>query len=40
MKKHLTAVGSSLGLIIDKAIADLYKLDRNTLVEVTPKYRI
>lgn len=37
MKKHLTAIGSSLGLIIDKPIADLYGLDRNTLVEVTPK---
>lgn len=37
MKKHLTAIGSSLGLIIDKPIADLYKLDRNTVVEVTPE---
>lgn len=37
MKKHLTAIGSSLGLIIDKPIAELYKLDRNTVVEVTPK---
>jgi hypothetical protein len=37
MKKHLTSIGSSLGLIIDKPIADLYQLDRNTIVEVTPK---
>lgn len=37
MKKNLTAIGSSLGFIIDKPIAELYKLDRNTLVEVTPK---
>jgi hypothetical protein len=37
MKKNLTAIGSSLGLIIDKPIAELYQLDRNTVVEVTPK---
>jgi len=37
MKKHLTAIGSSLGFIIDKPIADLYGLDRNTQIEVTPK---
>ena len=37
MTKTLTAIGSSLGLIIDKPIADLYRLDRNTLVEITPK---
>lgn len=37
MKKTLTAVGSSLGLIIDKPIADLYNLDRNTVLEITPK---
>ena len=37
MKKHLTAIGSSLGFIIDKPIAELYQLDRNTIVEVTPK---
>lgn len=37
MRKKLTAIGSSLGLIIDKPIADLYNLDRNTVVEVTPK---
>jgi hypothetical protein len=37
MKKNLTAIGSSLGFIIDKPIAELYKLDRNTLVEITPK---
>ncbi len=37
MKKRLSAIGSSLGLIIDKPIAELYQLDRNTVVEVTPK---
>jgi hypothetical protein len=37
MKKNLIAIGSSLGLIIDKPIAELYQLDRNTIVEVTPK---
>ena len=37
MKKNLTAIGSSLGLIIDKPIAELYQLDRNTVVEITPK---
>jgi hypothetical protein len=37
MRKTLTAIGSSLGLIIDKPIAELYKLDRNTVVELTPK---
>jgi hypothetical protein len=37
MKKNLTAIGGSLGFIIDKPIADLYQLDRNTLIEVTPK---
>jgi antitoxin MazE len=37
MKKNLTAIGGSLGLIIDKPIAELYGLDRNTQVEVTPK---
>ncbi len=37
MRKNLTAIGSSLGLIIDKPIADLYRLDRNTVVEITPK---
>lgn len=37
MKKHLTSIGGSLGFIIDKPIADLYRLDRNTVLEVTPK---
>ncbi len=37
MRKNLTAIGSSLGLIIDKPIAELYQIDRNTVVEVTPK---
>lgn len=37
MKKNLTTIGSSLGLIIDKPIAELYNLDRNTVVEIIPK---
>lgn len=37
MKKNLTAIGGSLGFIIDKPIADLYQLDRNTQIEVTPR---
>ena len=37
MRKHLTAIGGSLGIIIDKPIAELYRLDRNTEVEVTPR---
>ena len=37
MKKNLTAIGGSLGFIIDKPIAELYRLDRNTQIEVTPK---
>ena len=37
MKKHLTAIGGSLGFIIDKPIAELYQLDRHTQIEVTPK---
>lgn len=37
MKKNLTAIGTSLGFIIDKPIAELYGVDRNTVIEVTPK---
>lgn len=37
MRKTLTSIGSSLGLIIDKPIAELYQLDRDTVVEITPK---
>ena len=37
MKKYLTGIGGSLGFIIDKPIADLYQLDRNTQIEITPK---
>ncbi|MBL7664300.1 MAG: hypothetical protein JNM93_04155 [Bacteriovoracaceae bacterium] len=37
MKKHLTSIGSSLGFIIDKPIAELYQLDRDTIIEVIPK---
>ncbi len=36
MKKSLTSIGGSLGLIIDKPIADLYGIDRNTEVEILP----
>ncbi len=36
-KKHLAAIGSSLGLIIDKPTTELYQLDRNPVVAVTPK---
>lgn len=36
MRKNLTSIGGSLGLIIDKAIADLYGIDRTTEVEITP----
>lgn len=37
MIKQLTAIGGSLGFIIDKPIAELYNLDKNTQIEVTPK---
>lgn len=37
MIKHLTAIGGSLGFIIDKPIADLYRIDKNTQIEVIPK---
>ncbi|MCM2282304.1 MAG: hypothetical protein NDI61_10725 [Bdellovibrionaceae bacterium] len=37
MKKQLTAIGGSLGFIIDKPIAELYGLDRNSVIEVTPE---
>lgn len=37
MKKRLTAIGSSLGFIIDKPIAELYQLSRETEIEVTPE---
>ncbi len=37
MKKSLTAIGGSLGIIIDKPIAELYQLDRHTEIEITPK---
>jgi antitoxin MazE len=35
MFKTLTAIGNSLGLIIEKPILDLLKIDRNTPLEVT-----
>lgn len=37
MIKQLTTIGGSVGIIIDKPIAELYGLDRNTQVEITPK---
>ncbi len=37
MRKNLTAIGGSLGFIIDKPFAELYQLDRNTIIEITPK---
>ena len=37
MRKNLTAIGGSLGFIIDKPIAELYELDRNSQIEITPK---
>lgn len=35
MTKHLTAIGNSLGLIIEKPILDLLRIDRDTPLEVT-----
>ena len=37
MKKYLTTIGESLGFIIDKPIAELYQINQNTQIEVTPK---
>lgn len=37
MKKLLTNIGSSLGFIVDKPIAELYQFDTSTEVEFTPK---
>jgi antitoxin MazE len=35
MVKTLTAIGNSLGLIIERPILDLLKIDRDTPLEVT-----
>ena len=35
MTKTLTAIGNSLGLIIERPILDLLKIDKNTPLEVT-----
>jgi antitoxin component of MazEF toxin-antitoxin module len=34
VKKHLTAIGNSFGIIIDKPILDLLNIDKNTPLEV------
>ena len=35
MTKTLTAIGNSLGLIIERPILDLLKIDRDTPLEIT-----
>ncbi len=35
MTKTLTAIGNSLGLIIERPILDLLKIERDTLLEIT-----
>lgn len=35
MKKRLTAIGNSLGLVIEKPILELLKIDRDTEMEMT-----
>ena len=35
MRKRLTKIGSSLGIIIDKPILDLLRITANTPIEVT-----
>jgi len=35
MVKTLTAIGNSLGVIIDKPILDLLRIDRDTRLEIT-----
>lgn len=35
MQKHLTKIGSSLGIIIDKSILDLLRITADTPLEVT-----
>lgn len=35
MIKHLTSIGNSLGLIIDRPILDLLHIDRDTALEIS-----
>lgn len=35
MKKKLSAIGGSLGLVIDKPILELLKINRDTELEIT-----
>ena len=35
MRKKLSAVGNSFGLVIDKPILELLKIDRDTELEIT-----
>ncbi len=35
MRKKLTAIGNSLGLLIERPILELLKIDRDTELEVT-----
>ena len=37
MRKNLTAIGSSLGLIIDQSMVKRYQIDLDTVVEITPQ---
>lgn len=35
MQKKLSVVGNSLGLIIDKAVLDLLRIDKNTVLDIS-----
>ena len=35
MNKRLSVIGNSLGIIIDKPILELLKIDRETVLEIT-----
>ena len=35
MRKHLSAIGNSLGVVIEKPILELLKMDRETELEMT-----
>jgi len=37
MIKKLSSIGGSLGLVIDKPILDLYRIDKSTELEITPE---
>ena len=39
MTKTLTAIGNSLGLIIERPILDLLKIDRDTPLEITTDWQ-